>query len=119
MPEEPQDAADHVIPPLQNPAKIDQVVFLQEDDEAEETSEFEQGYLAAERAIGISLLRDALRRLDQQDPEAERARWVLERQEVVQRLRRLCHEYGDNSWTDRAHLADVIESYLVKPLTNR
>lgn len=42
--------------------------------------------------------------------------WTQERIEVVQILRELCKEFGDNDWQDNDHLRDVIEKHLAKYL---
>lgn len=42
--------------------------------------------------------------------------WTQERLEVVQILRELCAEFGDNDWKDKDHLRDVIEKHLAKYL---
>jgi hypothetical protein len=78
----------------------------------------ERDYLEGERRANIALLRYALRALGQSD-EAAASRWVLERQETVALLRRLCAEYGDNDWPDDLYLVDVIEKHLERHLPEK
>lgn len=42
--------------------------------------------------------------------------WNHERTAAIAILRELCAEFGDNSWPDTLHLADVIEKHLGKHL---
>jgi hypothetical protein len=56
------------------------------------------------------------------DPEAdsrlvaERARWVLERERIVEALRVVCADHGDNDWMEQHSLADVVEKHLGRHL---
>ena len=45
-----------------------------------------------------------------------KANWFLERHEVLEMLRQVCEEHGDNDWPDDLHLADVIEKHLWRHL---
>lgn len=76
-------------------------------------------YLSGRADGFVSVLRHCLGELGVNDAETQRAAWVAERQDVVNSLRSLCTEYGDNDWSDNLHLADVIEKHLVRPLTRR
>lgn len=64
----------------------------------------EQDYLEGSRMAWLSMLRTCLKELGVDDPEAERVRWVIERQETVRALREVCGEHGDNNWPDDRHL---------------
>jgi len=76
----------------------------------------EQVWLEGNRAAWVAMLRLCLRELGHDDPDAGKARWVLEREAVVARLRIVCREHGDNEWEDNLHLADVIEKHLARHL---
>lgn len=41
---------------------------------------------------------------------------INEREAVIQSLRSLCREFGDNEWTEDLNLQDVIEKHLVDNL---
>lgn len=65
-----------------------------------------------DRRVWLFMLRECLHQLGVDDPEAQKASWVLERQEVVVALRQLCADFGDNDWPDELHLGDVIDKHL-------
>lgn len=79
----------------------------------------EAAYVLGQKAVWISILRQACRELGVDDPEAAKARWVVERAETVQMLRKYCEEHGDNQWPDNLHLADVVEKRLMRPILSR
>lgn len=79
--------------------------------ESEETA-YEQG----SRAAWGQMFRECLKALGYDGSDAERTRWMLEREAVVAALRGLCAEYGDNEWDEDEHLADVIEKHLTRHL---
>ncbi len=56
---------------------------------------------------------------DESDMERKHIAWTLERQSIVNQLRRLCEEFGDNDWPDDLHLGDVIEKHLARHLHER
>jgi hypothetical protein len=85
-----------------------EIIGVPPDDE--DDSEFERGYIEGERRVYMSLLRECLNHLGEE--ENDKHRWVLERQEAISRLRELCAEFGDNDWKDNLHLADIIEKHL-------
>ena len=75
----------------------------------------ERGYITGTRAARQYLIRHLLRELDpecKEEPEVKLARLVVEREEAIQHLRELCAKYGDNSWPNDLHLADVLEKHL-------
>lgn len=71
------------------------------------------------RSALIGLLRMACRDLGYDDPEARKASWLAEREEVVSILREVCGDFGDNDWEDDLHLRDVIDKHLAKHLHTR
>jgi len=38
--------------------------------------------------------------------------YEAERRDVINALRQLCADFGDNDWPDNLHLGDVIEKHL-------
>lgn len=64
------------------------------------------------RAAWRRILRTALSELGIDDPEAGKARWVIEREHAVAALRSLCSEFGDNDWPNDLHLGDIINKHL-------
>lgn len=76
-------------------------------DENEETA-----YIRGERAAWRSMLQACLRNLGYDNPETQRASWILEREDLIARLRDLCSAFGDNDWDEESHLGDVIEKHL-------
>jgi hypothetical protein len=71
-------------------------------------------YGKGERAALTSMLQHCLIGLGYEDTEAEKAKWVLEREAAVSTLRNVCGEFGDNDWDDGLYLSDVIEKHLAK-----
>jgi hypothetical protein len=88
-------------------------------------SEREQGHLDGELQANLRLLRYALSALTattlklEDTALREVGRFVLQRQETVQKLRRVCAEFGDNDWRDDDWLADVVDKHLYRHLTAR
>lgn len=76
----------------------------------EEQDEYERGYVEGNRRAYLSMLREIRTYLD--DDHAREVNWLIERQEAVAALRRLCARFGDNDWPDNLYLADVIEKHL-------
>lgn len=77
----------------------------------------EKDYLAGKKRVWLDLLRSCLSGLGYgEDVVAESAKWIVEREEIIQQLRELCEEYGDNDWPDDLHLGDVIEKHLANHL---
>ncbi len=44
--------------------------------------------------------------------------WLAERKTAIAALRAVCSDHGDNDWSDRLHLADIIEKHLHRNLEN-
>jgi hypothetical protein len=76
----------------------------------------ENSYIPGHRQAWRSVLGIALRELGYDDPEAEKAAWIPEREDIISQLRSVCAEFGDNDWEDTLHLGDVIEKHLAKHL---
>ncbi len=74
----------------------------------DEKEAYEQG----SRMAWTVIMRTCLKYLGCDDPEGQKATWVIERAETVAMLRRVCERYGDNDWSEGLHLADVIEKHL-------
>ena len=74
-------------------------------------------WLQGNRAAWRALLGQAIRELGIDDPEAGKARWILEREAAVEQLRQVCEDHGDNDWSNDLHLADVIEKHLARHLS--
>lgn len=72
--------------------------------------DFFQGYAAAfKNMLGL-----CIKNLDYD--ETKLARVVLEREEALVVLRRLCMEFGDMEWDENLHLADIIDKHLGRHL---
>lgn len=82
--------------------------------------DYERGYEAGHRMAVIRMAMHFLGEVgaDPNCPEAvkQMLRWKMERTEVVNSLRRLCTDYGDNDWDSNLSLEDVIEKHLVRHL---
>lgn len=72
----------------------------------------EQAYMRGSRAAWLVMLRECLRQLGYESPESQQAHWIIEREETIAQLRRLCAQHGDNEWDEKLHLADVIDKHL-------
>lgn len=81
-----------------------------------EQDELDAAYLNGKRTAWIDLIRVALRELGYDGAEAERAGWIVEREEAIAKLREVCADHGDNDWTPSLHLADIIEKHLCRHL---
>lgn len=77
----------------------------------ERQDEFDRGYIEGERRAYLSLLRHIRSHFDDEG-EAEKINWLVERQEAVGALRGLCAKFGDNDWPDKLYLYDVITKHL-------
>jgi hypothetical protein len=76
----------------------------------------EQSYERGRREATVSMVRSCLRSLGYKGDEAERVKWIAEREETVATLRSACEEFGDNDWSNDLHLSDVIDKHLVRPI---
>jgi len=76
----------------------------------------ELDYIRGSRAAWSCMLQECLSNLGYDNPEAQKASWVLEREAAIAQLRDLCSEFGDNDWDEELHLADIVEKHLGKHL---
>jgi len=72
----------------------------------------EKAYVQGARRAALTMLQHCAGELGYGTRESEHARWIVEREEAVQRLRDLCREFGDNDWPENMHLGDVIDKHL-------
>jgi hypothetical protein len=77
----------------------------------------ERYFIAGNRHAWEAMLAVCLRQLRPgvDDPVAREARWILERSEAIEWLRRLCDQIGDNDWPSELSLGDVIEKHIRWP----
>ena len=70
------------------------------------------------RAACLLFVREALKHLDADEilSPGRAVNWMVEREEAIQVLRRICNEYGDNEWEPTLHLADIIDKHLADRL---
>lgn len=76
----------------------------------------ERTWIAGQRSALTSMLSKVLGELGYQDTEATRAKWIVEREQTIARLREACADWGDNDWTETLHLRDVIDKHLLRHL---
>lgn len=74
----------------------------------------EHAYSAGRQGAFLFLLRTCISELGYGHPDATEAAWILERQETMLALRKLCEAIGDNDWPDDLYLPDVIEKHLLQ-----
>lgn len=82
-------------------------------------SEEEKAYSQGSRMDWGARLRECLRHLGYDDPEARRAGWIIEREAAILALRDVCSTFGDNEWDEDLSLADVVEKHLARHLHER
>ncbi len=82
----------------------------------------EQDWITGNRAAWREVLRMALRELRENDApkdlELEVAKLRVQIEEIRGTLRTVCEDYGDNDWSDKLHLSDVIDKHLVDYFTS-
>lgn len=88
-------------------------------DQTPEEKALEQRYIDGNRAAWLHLLRLALRHLNYKGTEVQAAKWASEREEAIMVLRRLCEQWGDNTWEPELHLADILSKHLENQLEER
>jgi hypothetical protein len=76
------------------------------------TLEEEAAYVQGSRTAWRSILGEALMHLGIDDPEAAKARWIIERIDAIEALREMCKKRGDNDWSDNLYLADIINKHV-------
>lgn len=80
------------------------------------TENEKRAYIEGRRSAWASLLRQCTGNLGYDDPEAQKVGWIIEREEAIVALRKLCDSFGDNDWTDTLHLSYIIEKHLARHL---
>ncbi len=80
------------------------------------TEKEEKAYVEGGRAVWRQMLAEALKHLGRDGPEWTEKEWLLEREEAISTLRRVCGEFGDNDWEDNLSLPDIIEKHLARHL---
>jgi hypothetical protein len=83
------------------------------------TEKEEQAYIEGGRVAWRQVLQHALKALGRDSAEMTKHGWLLEREEAISVLRRLCGEHGDNDWDDNLSLPDIIEKHLGRHLESR
>lgn len=76
----------------------------------------EASYEEGSRMAWRSMLKTCCRELGYDDPEASKAAWIAEKEEIKSVLREVCTDFGDTDYTDNLHLVDVIEKHLHRHL---
>jgi hypothetical protein len=76
----------------------------------------EQAYVEGSRIAWRRILMEAIKNLGRDTPEWTEKRWLLEREEAISTLRRVCREFGDNDWPDDLNLSDIVEKHLTDHL---
>lgn len=83
--------------------------------EEQNEESYEEGHKRAYR----SMLRSCCRELGYDDPEASKAAWIVEKEEIKATLREVCADFGDTDYSDDLHISDVIEKHLHRHLVAR
>lgn len=78
----------------------------------------DKNYALGSRAAWLTMMLTCLRELGYDDTEAQKVAWIVEREAAIQTLRSACEEFGDNDWTERLNLSDIIEKHLVRYIEN-
>ncbi len=73
----------------------------------------ERSYQQGSQGVWQQLLSLALQNLSGTGEHLSRTEMMQERTMVVQTLRSICEEYGDNDWDDDLHLTDVLNKHLL------
>ena len=77
----------------------------------------EASYIEGQRQVRTRLLADCIRDLGyEKGTETELAKLIIEREEAIAQLRRICETHGDNEWDENLHMADIIEKHLSRHL---
>ena len=83
------------------------------------TESEEKLYEAGKRSSSLNLLRHCLKELGYDADNIKALNLIEEREEVIQLLRTVCPEFGDNNWPDNLHLVDIINKHLFNYILNR
>ncbi len=76
----------------------------------------EISYELGSRQAWSLMLQLCIKNLGYDSLEAQKAAWIVEREEIIGQLRQLCAVFGDNDWPDSLNLRDVIEKHLADHL---
>ncbi len=76
----------------------------------------EVSYELGSKQAWTLMLQTCLKHLGYDSPESQKARWIVERENAIAKLRQLCKDFGDNDWPDDLHLGDIIEKHLADKL---
>lgn len=74
----------------------------------------ERAYVEGTRVVYRQMLAEVLRHLGRDSPEWQEKHFLIEREEAISALRRICGEVGDNDWDDDLNMTDIIEKHLGK-----
>ena len=69
-------------------------------------------YIKGEKQATMAMLQLCCTFLGYDDIDAQKRAWILEREGALIALRNICDEYGDNDWSDKLSLADIIDKHL-------
>ena len=59
------------------------------------------------------ILADCIKALGyEKGTDTELAKLIIEREEAISQLRRICEAHGDNDWDENLHMGDIIEKHL-------
>lgn len=83
------------------------------------TESEEKIYEAGKRSANLSLLRRCLSELGYDTEIINEAKLIKEREEVIQLMRTVCPEFGDNNWSNDLHLVDIIDKHLLNYVLDR
>ena len=81
----------------------------------------EQDYITGKRMALCKIIRACLKELGH-DPVTEDTPLIVQCQHLIERedtlivLRRMCGVHGDNDWPHNLHLADILEKHLERYL---
>ena len=73
---------------------------------------FEEG----RRDAYVSMLWQLAGELGVEDAAVAHAEWLSEKRQIINALRSICEDFGDNDWSDSLYLPDVIEKHLARHL---
>lgn len=82
------------------------------------TEQERQAYLDGEHMAWSMIAEQCIQHLNSETAIKAVVSYLIERNEAVVKLRDLCRDFGDNSWDDSLHLADIIEKNLARHLYN-
>lgn len=73
------------------------------------SDETEQAWMDGRRAAWVNMLGTCLRMLDYESLEVQQVKWIIEREEMIAKLREIGAMVGHTDWQPDAHLPDVLE----------